>query len=298
MRRLATTALLSLSLAAAAVAVHAQAPAVVKPQVVALVAAVGDQIDVVRQRESVGSNREPFSRKTMAVNGQALNLAVLKGLDRAVAEGEPQSTRVMLAWSSPPELADRLMKVSGAEREALVLEALKSYLKNVPERANWDRIEAVVPSYFYESVKGLGRKLSGVGFYVQPLKNNKVVMNENGNIEMDAVSDKRADLRTVDPNTGNIGYSDVYIAPYLYIQRVTFDAKTLEVTGRQRMFGSTKYADPTATQIDVGDQIPLNVMTAKLLDVVERSAYGSVRGESTVTVTTPQEVPSAASAPR
>ena len=53
----------------------ASAPAA-KPQVVALLAAIGDRIEIVRQKRSTGSNIEPFTRKRLNVDGQALNFAV------------------------------------------------------------------------------------------------------------------------------------------------------------------------------------------------------------------------------
>eukprot|EP01137_Pigoraptor_chileana_P027328 Opistho-2@9781 len=154
------------------------APAKPKPGVVALVAAVGDKIDFVRQKESVGSNLEPFIRQSVPINGQALNYAVLRGLDAAIAEDEPESTRVLLKWDMPPATAKLLEEAPGQNREAIVLEALRNHLRGLPERAQWDRVEAIVPSYFYSSVYGMGRKLSGIGIYVQPLARSNVDFNE------------------------------------------------------------------------------------------------------------------------
>jgi len=281
---------------------HAQTePPPTKPPVVALLAAVGDQIDVVRQRASVGSHMEPFRRKSMPINGQALNYAVLRGLDRAIAEEEPQAQRVLLRWTAPPDTTQALQDSASKSREAIVQDALLHYLRTLPERAQWDRIEAIVPSYFFSEIKGMGRKLSGIGIYVQPLANTRFDFDENGEMSEavgQSAGDGDGDHRTIDPNTGTVGRSATFIAPYMYFQRITLDARTLEVIGRKRQFDNTKYADPNSTALDVGDQMPVRQMFEKLLQVVERSAYQSVRGvRSEVKVTVPVAVP-AASAPR
>ncbi|MFG6416779.1 hypothetical protein ACG02S_23040 [Roseateles sp. DC23W] len=280
----------------------AQEPA--KPPVVALVAAVGDQIDIVRQRERTGTHREPFSRKSFTLNGRALNMAILKGLDQAIEEAEPQAQRVLLAWTAPAQTQQQLAEADGKEREAITLAALKQHLQSLPARAGWDRIEAILPSYFYSSVGGMGRKLSGLGFYVQPLDKGASVQPWDSDGE--ALDSETPDPdpaggsshRTVDPNTGETGRSLTYVATYMYFQRVTLDARTLEVVSRKRQLDNVKYADPKATALDVGDQIPLRVMTSKLLDLAERSAYTSVRGKSQINVTAPRPVEPGASAAR
>lgn len=280
-------------------AAQVSAPAPGKTQVVALVAAVGDKIDIVRQRPQVASNREPFTRRAMPVNGQTLNMAVLKGLNRAIEEEEPTTQRVLLRWTAPADLAEKLAKAAGEDRESLVLDALKTHLRSLPQRAGWDRIEAIVPSYFYSGVGGMGRKLSGMGFYVQPNQKMTVTFSEEGEIsdgpgQSESVGE---DQKTIDPNTGNVSRSDTFIAPYMYFKRITLDARTLEVVGTKRQFDNVKYADPNSTAVDVGESMSLAQMTAKLLEVAERSAYKSVRGnKGDVTVTAPRELP--ASAPR
>lgn len=291
-------------LAAAFTGITALAQPPARPPVVALVAAVGDQVDVVRQRQSVGSHIEPFSRRSFAVNGQSLNYAVLRGLDRAIEEEEPEARRVLVAWTAPAPLRQQLADASGRQRETLVLAALKAHLQDMPARAGWDRIEAVIPGYFFEGLGGLGRKLSGVGFYVQPLSNEGVTLQFDpgtgavAGVMPSAEPAKDSDYKTVDPNTGEVGHSATYIAAYMYFQRVTLDARTLDVLAVKPQFDNIKYADPKATAIDVADQIPLSTMTAKLLDLAEQSAYTSVRGKSYVTTTPPRAVDPAASAGR
>lgn len=281
-------------------AAPAQTPAAkpTRPTVVALMAAVGDRIEVVRQVESVGSNIEPYSRQRVQVNGQALNFAVLRGLDRALEEEEPQTQRVLLQWTMPAETTQALDAAFGSSRETLVLDALKHHLQSLPERAQWDRIEVIVPDYSFSEKGGMGRKLSGIGIYVQPLATMKLDFSESGSLAVIDGQERDGNYRTINPNTGETGKSSTYVAPFMYFQRVVFDAKSLAVLERKRHFDNTKYADPTSPAQDILKQMPLTQLLGKLLETVERSTYQSVRGVQTeVTVTAPVALP-AASAPR
>lgn len=292
---------LSLALAAGMAPAQSVAPPAApasQPQVVALLAAIGDRIEIVRQKRSTGSNIEPFTRKRLNVDGQALNFAVLRGLDAAIAEEQPEAQRVLLKWTAPAEMAQKLEQAPGREREEIMMDAVLAYLRTLPQRSEWDRIELIVPSYFFSQMRGMGGKLSGIGFYVQPLSNTSVEFDDNGSVSF---SDADGDRRTVNPRTGETNRSSTYIAPFMYYQRLTLDARTLEVLARKRQFDNTKYADPLATGIDISQQMPLELMVAKLIETVERSAYQSVRGtRSEVKVSAPQVVtePAAASAPR
>lgn len=287
-------------LAIASISAGAQTAA--KPPTVALIAAVGDQVDVVRQRESAGSHREPYSRKSLAIDGRILNMAVLKGLNQAIAEEEPQAQRVLLNWTAPADTQAQLAQAQGKQRETLLLAALQAHLRAMPARAGWDRIEAVLPCYFYSGFSGMGSKLSGVGFYVQPLKQGAEAVPWEADAPegatADMVGETGSGYRTVNPRTGEVGSSTTYIAAYMYFERITLDARSLDVIARKRQLDNVKYADPDATALDVGDQVPLKLMAGKLLSLAERSAYVSVRGTGQVFVTTPKPVSPAASEPR
>lgn len=257
------------------------------PQKVALVAAIGDRIDIVRQREQVGSHIEPYARRTLQVGSQALNFAVLRGLDKAIGEDEPNSTRVLLQWTMPEDVYARVSEATGARRQDVVLQALNTHLQALPQRKDWDRIEVVIPAYTYAEMRGMGTKLSGIGVYVQPLRNQNI---EIGNIADTginlSVSDADGDYRTVNPRTGETAHSSVYVAPYMYFERLTYDAKSLALLKRQRFFDNTKYADPLSASLDVANQMTPVELMGKLIESIERSAYKSVRqktGEVKVT---------------
>lgn len=271
----------------------AQAPdEPVKP--IALVAAVGDQLTLVRQRESTDSHIEPYTRRQLAVNGQTLNMTLLRGLDRALAEDEPQTPRVLLRWEPPAELRQSMAEATGKERDDLILQALVEHLRALPERTHWSRIEALLPKYFWHHTRGMGTRLAGIGIYTQPLAGSSLELGEDG-VASEVVGGGDGGHVTINPRTGEHGRAATYVAPYVYFERVTLDAQSLAVIGRKSQFDNIKYNDPMATAIDVSQQVPLKDMLGKLIELAERSAYQSVRGKSNdVQVTTPRELPASA----
>lgn len=256
------------------------------PTTVALMAAVGDQLSFVRQRQGTGSHIEPFTRQTLQLEGKQLNYAVLRGLDRAIELEEPAARRVLLSWNPPAELTKALNQVSSKDRNEQLLDALRKHLESVPDRKQWDRIEAVLPHYNYHGVKGLGTKLNGIGVYVQPLARNSIdIDTEGGVVERE---ERAGDYHTVNPRTGEKSNYSTYVAPYFYFDRVTLDAKTLKVLSRKPQMDSVKYHDPDSVARDVSGQLTTAEVFGKLLDLAEKSAYKSVRG--TVEVGAPRAI--------
>lgn len=246
-----------------------------KPVVIALVATVGDQISYARQRSSAGTRIDPTYRKTLAIPTQALNAAVLKGLDRALEKEQPGSQRVMLLWNTPEATTVAMKDAFGERRNALLLEALIAQLRAIPQRAQWDRIEAILPRYAHNERDGMGTKLGGIGFYVQPLPNVVVEFQENGDT---VTTENDGAGRTIDPKTGEKGNYATFVAPYFYFERITLDAKTLAVIARTSHFDNTKYHDPRSTANDIADQMPLAEMFTRLATLMEQSAFRAVRG--------------------
>jgi len=256
------------------------------PTTVALMAAVGDQFSFVRQRQGTGSHIEPFTRKTVQLESQQLNFAVLRGLDRAIELEEPAARRVLLSWNPPAELTAELNKASSKDRNEQLLDALRKHLSSVPERTQWDRIEAVLPHFAGRGVKGMAGKLNGIGVYVQPLSTMAVDIDDEGGVV--ETSERNGDYHTVNPRTGEKSNYSTYVAPYFYFDRVTLDARTLKVLARKPQLDSVKYHDPDSNARDVGTQLSMADMMGKLLDLAEKSAYKSVRGS--VEVSAPKVV--------
>lgn len=284
-------------IAAAAAALLSLSPAFaqnVQPDTrttVALMAAVGDQLTFVRHRQGTGSHIEPFSRQSIQLEGQQLNYAVLRGLDRAIELDEPETRRVLLSWNPPAEVTKALNQSSSKDRNEQLLDALRKYLQSVPERSQWDRIEAVLPHYSYHGAKGLGTKLNGIGVYVQPLASGTIDIDDEGSIiETEA---RNGDYFTINPRTGEKAKYSTYVAPYFYFDRVTLDAKTLKVLARKPQLDSVKYHDPDSVARDVSKQFTTAEMFGQLLDLAEKSAYKSVRGSVEVGAPKAVEPPAA-----
>ena len=281
----------------------APAPAASATQTVALLAAIGDRIEVVRQLRTSARPSDPYRRTNMQISGQALNFAVLRGLDKALTEEEPQAQHVLLQWEMPADVAEQLKKARGGKRQELVVNSLTEHLKRLPERQQWDRIEVIVPAYTYLDKDGVGARLSGIGVFVQPQARQVFDLTgmtdpTSGNSVVSS-TETDGDYRTVDPKTGATAHSATYVASFMYFERLTYDAKTMALIKRQSFFDNTKYADPNATAQDVGDQMTNDELMGKVLERVERSAYKSIRPvTSEVTVSEPKVVAAPASAPQ
>lgn len=270
LKQLGAAALIMLSLAAPAQETAGPAPTI------ALISTLGDQLSIVKQRGKRASSVDDFSRRTLQVDPQLLNMAVLRGLDSALAAEEPASRRVMLRWSANPGLAEQLKNASFEARDALVLEALRERLAQIPQRAGWDRIEAILPRHAWESREGMPNRLGGIGIYVKPTGNQWELLDEDG---IDRKPDyANPDQTTTHPRTGEQQRDKAYVAPFISFERVTLDAKTLAIVARKPQFTHTKFSDPNSRSVDVIEQVSPAEIVTQLNLLVEQAAYRSVRG--------------------
>jgi len=250
--------------------------AVKPPQTIAMISALGDQLSIVNQRGKRARSLDDFSRRTLQVDPQFLNMAVLRGLDSALAEEEPDSRRIMLSWSATPGLQEQLKDASFEARDALVLDALRERLVQMPQRAEWDRVEAILPRFAWETRVGMPRRLGGIGIYVKPTGNQWALMDEDGIDRKQEYADP--DETTTNPRTGEQQKDTAYVAPFISFERVTLDAKTLAIIARKPQFTHAKYSDPKSNSIDVIDQVSPAEIVTRLNALVEQAAYRSVRG--------------------
>ncbi|MFG6416492.1 hypothetical protein ACG02S_21590 [Roseateles sp. DC23W] len=269
-KKLWVAALLALPLAASAQ--QAAPPA----STIAIISTLGDQLSIVKQRGKRASSVDDFSRRTLQVDPQLLNMAVLRGLDSALAAEEPTSRRIMLRWSTNPGLAEQLKNASFESRDALVLHALRERLAQMPQRADWDRIEAILPRYAWESREGMPNRLGGIGIYVKPTGNQWELLDEDGIDRKQDLADP--DRTTTNPRTGEQQKDKSYVAPFISFERVTLDAKTLAVIARKPQFSHTKYSDPNSKSVDVIEQVSPAEIVTQLNTLVEQAVYRSVRG--------------------
>jgi hypothetical protein len=103
-----------------------------KPLTIAMIAAIGDRLQYVRQRQQVGSNLEPYSRATLKVPDQTLNWAALRGLDRAIGEQNPQAKRVLLNFQPSEADYQRILNARNDKRGAVTTDVLLPYLRAMP----------------------------------------------------------------------------------------------------------------------------------------------------------------------
>ena len=230
------------------------------PKVFALVAAVGDQFQYVRQKESVGSNFiDNHTRQTLKVPDHSLNYAVLRGLDRAVELDYPGAERVLLAVKGVPEIQAALPQ----DREALTMKHVLGVLEANPARKDWDQIIVVVPKWLMSGRQGIGGKLTGIGVYVQPLGEE---MDKSGDFVDDVVEDTaREQVR-----------SRRFVAPYFYVQVTTLDAKTLKVIKSESRYDFRKIVDKESTALDVAAQFTPEQLASHMQRFVETSALKAV----------------------
>ena len=251
--------------------------AVSAPKTFALVSAVGDQFQYVRQKESVGSHLENFTRQTLNVPDQVLNHAVLRGLDRAVAAEYPDSNRLFMAVRADASIA----QASPQDREALTMKRVLNLMETNPARKDWDQIIVVVPKWFMSERKGMGSKLSGIGIYVQPL--GPLSEGFDDGLMPDEVED------TDRENTR----SRRFVAPFFYVQVTTLDAKTLKVIKSESRYDFRKIVNKDSSALDVMAAFTPEQLASHVERFVETSALRSVTNQSSsVEIGTVRTLPS------
>lgn len=265
-----------------------------KPRTFALVSAVGDQFQYVRRRQQVGSNLDPFYRLAAKVPKGVLDTAVLRGLDRTVAAGDPSSERVFLALN-PAEMEG----VPPADRDRVAIGKVVSALEPMKQRAGWERIFVVTPNYRYGEIQGLGSKLGGIGVFIQPLDRARA-----GNPGLDGGLEGLLEPDTVTPD-GKPTSSSVFVAPFFYTKLWVLDPKTLQVLDVEERFDFQKIYDPGWTAVDIAKNFTPEQLAAQVEKFVERASSRALREAiGVVTVTDPKAVdapkgpPPAASPPR
>ena len=245
----------------------AEAPA--KPQVIALISAVGDQFTYVKVRQQVGSNIiDNNFRKVMKVPDNSFNLAVLRGLDEAIGRINPDSKRVFLSLN-----AVELDGVLPQNREAVAIGKLVSIIEKMPERQNWDKIVIATPKFLMSEREGMGTKLQGFGIYVQPLASASL---DGGDLPILGTEiDNLSDSDTTTPGGGR-ARSKQYMAPYSYIQVYVLDAKTLQVLEKNARHDYTKLSDPESTALNIEKSMTPEFLAKRVTRLIERSAAASL----------------------
>lgn len=250
-----------------------------RPLTYALISAVGDRFTFVRKKQSTGTNIiDTFTRKVVKIPDNALNSAVLRGLDKALAESDPSSTRVFLSLD-----AAELDNVLPQDREAVALGKVVSAVEKMPQRKDWDKIVIVAPKYMQSEYSGMGSKLAGIGVFVQPLKSaaSAGLTSDASTTDVDIKELGASDTTSPDGSKSN---SKRYVAPFAYLQTWVLDAKTLNVLEKHARHDFTKLFDKDSAALDVANSIPDELVAARVLRLAERSAAGAMGADLSAVV--------------
>ena len=229
------------------------------PKVYALVSAIGGEITVVRQYRGAGATIEPFKRYTVPIPGADVDTAVLRGLDRAVASEDPDSTRIYMRLSP-----DAVRDVAGYKRGEILSGKALAALEANPERAKWDRIILVAPRFLNPGVSGMGSKLHGIGLYIQPLGRGRMGIFDD---EISTAIDPDA----ISP-TGKKTSTYRFVAPYFYAQVWVIDAKTMKVLETNERYDFQRMYDPESPALDVAQTSPPDVLSGMMETFIERAS--------------------------
>jgi hypothetical protein len=232
-----------------------------KPRTYALVAAIGDKFTYVRQKQGTGSHLDPITRQQVNVMDNALNLSALRGLDKALNETEPESKRVFLSLN-----AAEMDGVLPQDREKVAIGKVVAALEKMPQRADWDKILVVTPSFRYSEFNGMGGKLHGFGVYSQPLYSGSLGSGDS----TDTNFELQGESEVVTPENESTR-SKRYVAPFSYMDLYVLDARTMLVLEKRERFDNQKLFDPKSTAIDVDNTITREHLAARLEALVERS---------------------------
>lgn len=265
MREMALAVLIALATPAVPAA---EAQAEKKPMTWALISAVGDQFTYVRQKQGTGSNIiDNNTRQVVTVPNEAVDGAVLRGLDKAIEQRDPGSKRILAKLR-----AVELEGVAPADREKVALEKLMKALQDFPGRMEWDRIILVTPRFQLSERRGMGTKLQGIGIYVQPLERGSL----DGLTELGADFSDANEEETITPDGKPGKPSSRYVAPYNYTKTWILDAKTLKVLETSARYEYQKIFDHNSTAIDVEKQMTREQLAQRLSTFIERSTARSV----------------------
>jgi hypothetical protein len=230
----------------------------------ALVSAVGSTLSYVRLRMETGSHLDGYERFERPVPGAALDGAVLRGLERVIAAGEPDARFTYLRLN-PAELDGTY----AYRRGEVAIGKLATALEKLPERRDWYRIVVVTPRYVNSEREGLGSKLHGIGIYVRPI---------GSGFGSDALGEfmLRNDPDTVSPD-GAPSRSSRFVAPFFYAQVWVLDAATLKVLETNDRYDFQRLYDPESTAVHIEDSIPPEKLAPMLEKFVEQSSARALR---------------------
>ena len=225
-----------------------------KKGVYAIASAIGGQLNYIIAKQQVGSNLDPYERTTLAVPDYSLDAIVMRGIDRVVARRFPDTDRVFMRLNP-----NQLEGVPAPDRERVAFERLTNELRQMPERAKWDRIVVVTPHYRGFERAGLGSKMHGVGVFVQGLHDDSTE------------SDGRYDVIEPDGTSGRMRKNN-YVALYYYAKLFILDAKTLQVLEEAPWLIDEKIHNTKSDAINIAKSLTIEQLSSRLGVFAEKAS--------------------------
>jgi len=236
-----------------------------KPRVYALLAALGDQFNVVTEVSRTGTHLSPYARRTYQDVDRVLDRLALHSLDQAIAKIDPESRRIYMTL--PPAALDG---VPASERGPVAIARIAAELEKLPQRGEWDRIVVAAPAYRALAVDGLGSRQQGFGLFVESQcqaacggfrsedQARAIAREPPDGVDAVTSEDKPIKART-------------FIAPFSYIEVWVLDPKTLAVVDRQQGFDSQKLAEPPEKALDLTDGEAREYVTKRITALIDVS---------------------------
>jgi hypothetical protein len=246
-----------------------------RPRTYALVAAVGDEISIASEGARTGTHMSQFRRTSADVPDNLLNRFVLNMMDAAIVKLDPESRRTYLTLAP-----GQLNGVEPMKREAAAIEKVVAALRPMPQRADWDRIVIVTPTYTSTDLEGLPGKLQGPGVFVQNACQGRMGKSSTDadSCSMDWRPPAGPEATTPDDKILRVNY---FVAPFFYMQLWVLNGRTLEVIDHQKVFDSKKIYDPKlGPRQKVSDEFLVAQFSGVIESSVRRAAGDTVlRGQ-------------------
>jgi len=220
----------------------------------ALVAAMGNDFQVIYEEKSTGSSIPPFRRRTFQTEPNQLNRLVLRSLDKAMEKSDPGSERLYLALN-PPAGVDPIEWIVGE-------------LRKIDQHAQWDSIIVATPGYQGLAQNRMPPKMQGMGLFAQPLCQSNPVDCDRREVPMNG-----ADAVTPDGKPIQANY---FIAPFSLLDIRILDPKTLAVIETLASYDHQKVWDPTAVSSNLFENVSNRAMAEHIVVLVERSVTSAM----------------------
>ena len=241
----------------------AESIAPVNPRVYGLVAAVGEEFSVVSAKPRIGSHLSPYRRSSIEVPDNILNRFALHGLDKAIANIDPKSTRIYMTLP-----AAQMAGVAPSQRESVAISKIVSELEKMPQRLEWDRIVIVTPAYMSLERDRMASKLQGFGLFLQPLCQSDWNSCDYGFRPGSGPEAVTPENKVIAANS--------FLAPFSYIEVWILDPKTLAVLDKQERFANQKLADSRARILDISQNENREFLASRVNNLIELSVGEAV----------------------